>query len=411
MATIQSLLPSSILYRSRRNADLEHIIVQECNKRRDDIILVINIAQMLLDAEVGELQPFQCSSSSVLVLRKLELLHSELIPLLPRKTVLSWLDATLKTERNNLVVTIGTCWDSTGEEKNQDEILRNKLVKLFARIVHLEDKDIEADRRLQLLKSMSSKKSFIKEEFWNGVIGYDEVKRSLDRLVRWKWYHTDELTRMGVSSGSGVLLYGPSGCGKTYLAQRLGEEVGVYFFSIKASDVYSKWYGESEKVVREVFATARAKRPCILFLDEVDAIAPSRQTASSENGSENAVGSRVLSTLLNEMDGIDTENQGVIVLAATNRIEAVDDAALRPGRFGSRVYVDLPNNHDRELLFRHILAKTPLGEDVDFHSLVVNSFGYSVARIQSVCSMASYCALATNKTRVSKAHFEQCMFI
>jgi len=191
-------------------------------------------------------------------------------------------------------------------------------------------------------------------EEWNGIVGYDDVKHALTRVVTWRLERQAELARMGVEPVSGILLHGPSGCGKTQLALSFAHDPRVNFVQLKASDVFSKWFGESERLLRDAFAQARAKSPCVLFLDQVDLLAPKR-ALDGQGG--NGVGSRILSTLLNELDGLDVRRDGLVVLGATSRLDAMDDAALRPGRLGYQIHVGLPSRVDAEALLHRLCAK------------------------------------------------------
>jgi len=402
-ALIRARLPRASLFISANRPALDRVVSESVS---NTTTLKISIPELLLESELGEAPPLFANKSSltgaggarVVILTSLELLQLEIISAVARKGVLKWIQALIEEEEE--VEVFGTFWDSGKQEGTKDKGYRSKLEKIFPRVVHLSESDEDESRVLKIPQEMSPH-----DEFWEGVVGYEPVKLALDRLVRWRWYKQDALERMGVGSGaSGVLLYGPSGCGKTFIAQRLGRDKGVAFISLKASDVYSKWFGESERAVREAFANARAQRPCILFIDEVDSLAPSRNSDE-----DNAVGSRVLSTFLNELDGVDTSNRGLMVVAATNRMEAVDDAAIRPGRLGSKILVDLPSRDDRKLLLEHFLKKTPLHADVQMESLLLKSMGYSVAKLESICSAASYAALRDGQSQVSQVHFDRVM--
>jgi transitional endoplasmic reticulum ATPase len=180
----------------------------------------------------------------------------------------------------------------------------------------------------------------------------------------------------------------------------------VNFVQLKASDVFSKWYGESERLLREAFAKARALVPCVLFLDQVDALAPKRAMSSAAAQDESGVGARVLSTLLNELDGIDSRRDGLIVLAATNRIEAMDDAALRPGRLGGLVYVGPPDANDARLLLRELCAPIvdPRGAEEVLRQL--DPACRTGAEIKAWVSAACFGALRRNALHVELEDFE-----
>ncbi|MBI3989306.1 MAG: AAA family ATPase, partial [candidate division NC10 bacterium] len=181
----------------------------------------------------------------------------------------------------------------------------------------------------------------------------------------------------------GILLSGPPGTGKTLLAKAVASEAQANFISIKGPALMSKWVGEAERGVREVFKKAKQAAPCIIFFDELDAIAPVR----SERG-DSGVTARVISQLLTELDGIE-ELRGVVVLAATNRLDMVDPALLRPGRFDSLIEIPLPDEGARlEILKVHTRGR-PLAQDVDLPSLARGTEGVSGAEIEAVCQKAT----------------------
>ncbi len=170
--------------------------------------------------------------------------------------------------------------------------------------------------------------------------------------------HPELFERVGIEPPKGVLLFGPPGCGKTLVAKALAHETEVNFISIKGPALMSKWVGETEKQIREVFRKARQHAPCIIFFDEVEAIAPRRGKDVS------GVSDRALSQLLTEIDGMESLG-GVVILAATNRVDLVDEAFLRPGRFDFHFVLGLPNEKSRLEIFKIHTKEKPLAEDVD----------------------------------------------
>ena len=163
---------------------------------------------------------------------------------------------------------------------------------------------------------------------WNDVGGLDEIKQRLREAVQWPLKHPELFESLRLAPPKGALLCGPPGCGKTLLAKALATEAGVNFVSVKGPELLSMYVGESERGLRDVFRKARQAAPCIIFFDEIDALASTR----SRGGNDSGVAARVLSQLLTELDGIE-ELKGVFVLAATNRPDLLDPALLRPGRF------------------------------------------------------------------------------
>lgn len=219
---------------------------------------------------------------------------------------------------------------------------------------------------------------------WEDVGGLSAVKARLVEAVEWPLKYPHLFQKAGVKPPKGILLNGPPGCGKTLIAKAVANESKVNFISIKGPAVLSKYVGESERAVREVFQKGRQASPCIIFFDEIDALVPVRSGGSSDSH----VAERVLSQFLAEFDGID-ELKGVLVLAATNRADMLDPAVLRPGRFDDIVEIGLPNQQDREEVFKVHLANKPLDKDVEIARLAAETEGFSGAEIASVCNGAA----------------------
>ncbi len=222
---------------------------------------------------------------------------------------------------------------------------------------------------------------------WDDVGGLDNVKQALREAVEWPLKHAALFAQAKTRPPKGLLLTGPPGCGKTLLAKAVARESGVNFISIKGPQLLSKWVGESEKGVREIFKKARQASPCIVFLDEIDALAPARG-----GGGDSHVSERVVSQLLTELDGIE-ELRGVMVLAATNRPDIVDPALLRPGRFDLQMTLPSPDAAGRAaILAVHIRGK-PLAADVDLPALVNRTVGQVGADIEGLCRRAAIAAI------------------
>jgi len=207
---------------------------------------------------------------------------------------------------------------------------------------------------------------------------------------------------MGIRPPRGILLYGPPGCSKTLMAKALATESGANFIAVKGPELFSKWVGESERAVREVFRKARAASPCIVFFDEIDALAAQRGGEAGSSG----VADRVVSQLLTEMGGIE-ELKNVTVIAATNRPDMIDRALLRPGRIDRMLYVSPPDTPSRERIFQIFLSKTPHSEDISLQQLAKLTEGFSGAEIAGVCREACMCAMRENPTarEVRQKHF------
>ena len=223
---------------------------------------------------------------------------------------------------------------------------------------------------------------------WDQVGGLADVKRLLREAVEWPLKYGNRFAYTRTSPPKGVLLTGPPGTGKTLVARAVASESGVNFISIKGPEILSKWVGESEKGVREVFKKARQTAPCIVFLDEIDALVPMRGGA----GAETHVSERVVSQFLTELDGIE-ELRGVIVLGATNRPDIIDPALLRPGRFDLTVNLPRPNEEDRQAILAIHTRGRPLGPDVDLAALAERTEDMAGADLEALCRWAAMLAI------------------
>jgi len=241
---------------------------------------------------------------------------------------------------------------------------------------------------------------------WEQIGGLEEVKRELKEAVDLPLKRPESFTRLGIRPVRGILLYGPPGTGKTLLAKAVATESEANFIAIRGPELLSKWVGESEKGVREVFRKARAAAPTIVFFDEIDALAPSR--GGEIDGSH--VTERVVNTLLAEMDGLQNLKE-VVVIAASNRPELLDPALLRPGRFDKLVEVPAPDEVTRLSILKVHTAKMPLTKDVDLKFLAKKTDGYSGADLEALCREAGMCALRERQDakEVTKTHFDKAL--
>ncbi|MCX8161616.1 MAG: AAA family ATPase, partial [Candidatus Bathyarchaeota archaeon] len=223
---------------------------------------------------------------------------------------------------------------------------------------------------------------------WDDIGGLQDVKQLLRESIEWPLKYPDKFKGLGLKPPKGILLYGPPGCGKTLLAKAVANESGANFIGVKGPEIFSKWVGESEKAIREIFRKARMAAPCIVFFDEIDSISPARGAGYADSG----VTERVVSQLLTEMDGL-TSIVNVIVIGATNRPDLVDPALLRPGRFDRLVYVPSPGEGDRLEILRVHTRGMPLTEDVDLEKLAKLTVGFSGADLEMLCREAGFNAL------------------
>ncbi|KAK7496412.1 hypothetical protein BaRGS_00012334 [Batillaria attramentaria] len=268
---------------------------------------------------------------------------------------------------------------------------------------------LKADDLLQALDAVSptAMKEVVLEVpqvRWADIGGQAEVKLKLRQAVEWQLKHPQVFTRFGISPPRGILMYGPPGCSKTMVAKALATESGLNFLAVKGPECFSKWVGESERAVREVFCKARAAAPSIVFFDEIDALAAERGSGGSN------VADRVLTQLLTEMDGVERLN-GVCVVAATNRPDKIDQALLRPGRFDQILYVPLPDADTRREILQIEFKRKPVAANVSLNELVNKTERYSGAELTAVCNEAALAALQEDirSTEITSRHFHMAL--
>jgi len=241
--------------------------------------------------------------------------------------------------------------------------------------------------------------------WWEEIGGLDDVKQELREAVEWPLKFSERFKRMGIKPPKGILLYGPPGCGKTLLAKAIATESESNFITIKGPEIFSKWVGESEKAIREVFRRARTAAPAIIFFDEIDSIAPMRWAGMGDA----MVTERVISQMLTELDGlIGLEN--VVIVGATNRPDIIDPALLRPGRFDKLVYVPEPDSATRMQIFKIHTKGMPL-KDIDFDKLTSATRGFAGSDIEAICREAGLVALREDPEakEVTMYHFTKAM--
>ncbi len=236
---------------------------------------------------------------------------------------------------------------------------------------------------------------------WEDVGGLDTVKKRLKEAVEWPLTNPEMFKKMGIRPPRGILLYGPPGTGKTLLAKAIANESNANFLSIKGPEVFSKWVGESEKALRNLFKKAKQSSPSIIFLDEIDALAPKRGMYEGTR-----VTDTVVNQLLTSMDGVESMDD-VVVIGATNRPDIIDPSFLRPGRFDELILVGQPDKKAREEIYKIHMKGMPIGKDVDVSELADMSEGYAGADIEAICREAAMTALRENSEakEVKREHF------
>jgi len=241
---------------------------------------------------------------------------------------------------------------------------------------------------------------------WSDVGGLEGVKQELKEAVEWPLKYPNAFKRLGIDPPKGILLYGPPGCGKTLLAKAVATESEANFVSVKGPEIFSKWVGESERAIRELFRKARQVAPSVIFIDEIDAIAPMRGIGVGDS----MVTERVVSQLLTEIDGLE-KLEGVMVIGATNRPDILDPALLRPGRFDRIVYVPPPDRKARYEILKIHTKNMPLAEDIDLEELADITEGFSGSDLEVLVREAGLLALREdiNAEKVYKRHFEQAL--
>jgi transitional endoplasmic reticulum ATPase len=264
--------------------------------------------------------------------------------------------------------------------------------------LNLEDEKLAPDVLNKLIITMNDFENAIKDVMpsamrevyleppdvhWSDIGGLEDVKHELQEAVEWPMRFPDMYNKLGHTIPKGVLVHGPSGTGKTMLAKAVATESEANFISVKGPELLSKWVGESEKGVREIFRRARQASPCVIFFDEIDSIAPVRGL----EGSGHASTERMVSQLLTEMDGID-EMRGVVVLAATNRADMIDPALLRPGRFDKIIYVPNPDVKTREKILELNVQGKPISNDLNLKRISELTDGFSGADVAAVVNTA-----------------------
>jgi len=287
--------------------------------------------------------------------------------------------------------------DETEEENNSE--LGNKKQKLLSQIIVDKNHFSYAMKQISpsAMREVLINKPNIK---WSDVGGLEKAKEKLKELVELPLKHPELFEEAGIKPSKGVLLYGPSGTGKTLLAKAVATEANANFISVKGPELISKWVGESEKHIREIFKKARQVAPSIIFFDEFDAISKLRGSGFGNDSTE-----KVVNQLLTELDGVE-DLEKVVIIAATNRKDLIDPALLRPGRIDSHVELEIPNEDSRKKIFEVHTKKMPLSKEVELKEYIKKTDNWTGADIEALCRNAGINAikriyLLPNKKKVS----------
>ncbi len=263
----------------------------------------------------------------------------------------------------------------------------SKISEDLLKKLRVTDDDFESALQIIEPSAMREVLMEIPDVKWNNIGGLSEVKRKLKEAIEWPLKYPDLFTKIGIRPPTGLLLYGPPGCGKTLLAKAVATESEANFISIKGPEVYSKWVGESEKAIREIFRKARQSAPAIIYFDELDALAPQRGVMQGSQVYES-----VLNQLLTEMDGLEV-SKNVAIIASTNRPDIIDPALLRPGRFDAMLLVPAPSFEERLEILRVHTAGMPLASDVNLDSIAAQTEHFSGADLENLCREAGMMAI------------------
>ena len=284
--------------------------------------------------------------------------------------------------------------------RDRDKLYSNGSASVSQEHVRLTNDDVS--KALSIVRPSTMKDSAVEVPTvkWGDVGGLEKAKSEIREAVELPLTNPAAFTKMGVRPIKGILLYGPPGTGKTLLAKAAANESNANFISVKATELFNKWVGESERLVRELFRKARGAAPSIIFIDEIDAIAGQRSSSSTDSG----VGSRILNAILTELDGV-SELKDVVVIGATNRPDLIDSAFLRPGRFDRLIEIPMPDEAARLSILKIHTAKMPLAGDVNLNLLASSTERYSGAELENICREAGMVAIREGRTSVSMGDF------
>ena len=282
---------------------------------------------------------------------------------------------------------------------NLDEPIPSEIIQE----IKIQDDDFVKATNMIVPSAMREVMVEIPDASWEDIGGLEEIKQELREAVEWPLKYPKLFEKAGIRPLNGILLFGPPGCGKTLLAKAIANESKSNFIAIKGPEIFSKWVGESERAVREIFRKARQAAPSIIYFDEIDAISAGRGAYESTH-----TFASIVNQILVEMDGIENR-KGIVTIASTNRPDIVDPAFLRPGRFDRLIYVKEPDFEARMKILEVHTKKMPLAEDVSLKEIAQNTVGYSGADLENVCREAGMQAIREkmeNLEKIENKHFE-----
>ncbi|MFX1328754.1 MAG: CDC48 family AAA ATPase [Promethearchaeota archaeon] len=282
---------------------------------------------------------------------------------------------------------------------NLDEPIPSEVIQ------ELKIKDEDFVKAINLIEPSAMREVMVEipDVSWDDIGGLEDIKQELREAVEWPLKYPKLFEKAGIRPLNGILLFGPPGCGKTLLAKAIASESQSNFIAIKGPEIYSKWVGESERAIREIFRKARQAAPSIIYFDEIDAISSGRGDYEGTH-----TFASIVNQILVEMDGVENR-KGIVIIASTNRPDIVDPAFLRPGRFDRLIFVEAPDYEERLKILEVHSKNMPLAEDISLKRIAQNTEGYSGADLENVCREAGMQAIREKMTKLEKIenkHFE-----
>lgn len=268
------------------------------------------------------------------------------------------------------------------DASRKDEIAgRGKKLLELAKSIDAENENPQRQKETESNSEKTWETTAVPEVSFDDVAGLLEAKKYLKERVITPLKYPEKSRKFKIKPGGGLLLYGPPGNGKTMLAKAVANEIEAAFFSVKSSDIISKWVGDSERNIKSLFESAKKAEKAIIFIDEIEALLPRR-------GGNSTVMNRVVPEILGHLDGIEAKHPCLLIMGATNRPWDIDEAFLRPGRFDKQVYIDLPDDEARRAIIEYHLSGIPVEDILNLDHIVAKTNGYSGADLMGICKAA-----------------------